>query len=152
MKENVDGSEFSSKSRTPFARSVAPEPPSTFSFTYPDSLPLKEKAETLAHRLYGASIVTWDGKAKRRLERLEADGYGALPVCVAKTQYSFSTDAKLRGAPTGHVVDIREVRLAAGARFVVMICGDIMTMPGLPAVPAANTIDVDEDGRIVGLF
>ena len=125
--------------------------PSMFSFTYPDGLPLKEKAETLAHRLYGASSVTWDGKAKRRLERLEADGYGGLPVCVAKTQYSFSTDASLRGAPTGHDLHVREVRLSAGAGFVVLVCGDVMTMPGLPATPAASRIDLLDDGTIVGL-
>jgi formate--tetrahydrofolate ligase len=132
---------------------VLDEPsPYTFGFTYPDEASLTEKVEAIATRLYGASAVTWDAKARRRLERIERDGYGHLPVCVAKTQYSFSTDPKLRGAPTGHVVDIREVRLAAGARFVVMICGDIMTMPGLPVTPAANSIDVDDDGRIVGLF
>jgi len=124
---------------------------STFSFTYPDELPLKEKAETLAHRLYGASSVTWDGKAKRRLDRLEADGYGGLPVCVAKTQYSFSTDATMRGAPTGHDLHVREVRLSAGAGFVVLVCGDVMTMPGLPASPAASRIDLLDDGTIVGL-
>ena len=125
--------------------------PSTFSFTYPDGLPLKEKAETVAHRLYGASSVTWDGKARRRLERLEADGYGGLPVCVAKTQYSFSTDATLRGAPTGHDLHVREVRLSAGAGFVVLVCGDVMTMPGLPAKPSASRIDLLDDGTIVGL-
>ena len=125
--------------------------PMMFSFTYPDGLPLKEKAETLAHRLYGASSVTWDGKAKRRLDRLEAAGYGGLPICVAKTQYSFSTDATLRGAPTGHDLHVREVRLSAGAGFVVLVCGDVMTMPGLPAVPAASQIDLLDDGTIVGL-
>jgi len=124
---------------------------STFAFTYPDHLPLKEKAETLAHRLYGASSVTWDGRAKRRLDRLEADGYGGLPICVAKTQYSFSTDATLRGAPTGHDLHVREVRLSAGAGFVVLVCGDVMTMPGLPATPAADRIDLLDDGTIVGL-
>jgi formate--tetrahydrofolate ligase len=124
---------------------------STFSFTYPDDVSLKEKAETLAHRLYGASSVTWDGRARRRLERLEADGYGGLPVCVAKTQYSFSTDATLRGAPTGHDLHVREVRLSAGAGFVVLVCGDVMTMPGLPATPAAARIDLLDDGTIVGL-
>ena len=124
---------------------------STFAFTYPDDVPLKEKAETLAHRLYGASSVTWDGRAKRRLDRLEADGYGDLPVCVAKTQYSFSTDATLRGAPSGHDLHVREVRLSAGAGFVVLVCGDVMTMPGLPAIPAAARIDLLDDGTIVGL-
>jgi formate--tetrahydrofolate ligase len=106
----------------------------------------------IATRVYGASAITASTAVRAQIRRLQEDGYGAYPVCVAKTQYSFSTDAKLRGAPTGHSVDIREVRLAAGARFIVMVCGDIMTMPGLPAVPAANTIDVTEDGRIVGLF
>jgi formate--tetrahydrofolate ligase len=95
--------------------------------------------------------VTWDGKAKRRLDRLEADGYGGLPVCVAKTQYSFSTDPTLRGAPTGHDLHVREVRLSAGAGFVVLVCGDVMTMPGLPATPAASRIDLLDDGTIVGL-
>lgn len=122
-----------------------------FSFTYPDALPLREKAETIAHRLYGATSVTWDGKAQRRLDRLQADGYGALPVCIAKTQYSFSTDATLRGAPTGHDLHVREVRLSAGAGFVVLVCGDVMTMPGLPATPAAARIDLLDDGTIVGL-
>ena len=125
--------------------------PSTFAFTYPDDVSLRVKAETLAHRLYGASSVTWEGKAKRRLDRLEADGYGDLPVCVAKTQYSFSTDATLRGAPTGHDLHVREVRLSAGAGFVVLVCGDVMTMPGLPATPAASRIDLLDDGTIVGL-
>ena len=125
--------------------------PSTFAFTYPDDVPLKEKAETVAHRLYGAASVTWDGKAKRRLDRLEKDGYGGLPVCVAKTQYSFSTDPTLRGAPTGHDLHVREVRLSAGAGFVVLVCGDVMTMPGLPSTPAAARIDLLDDGTIVGL-
>ncbi len=125
--------------------------PSTFAFTYPDDASLKEKAETLAHRLYGAATVTWDGKAKRRLDRLEKDGYGGLPVCVAKTQYSFSTDPTLRGAPTGHDLHVREVRLSAGAGFVVLVCGDVMTMPGLPSTPAAARIDLLDDGTIVGL-
>ncbi len=125
--------------------------PSTFAFTYPDDASLREKAETLAHRLYGAASVTWDGKAKRRLDRLEKDGYGGLPVCVAKTQYSFSTDPTLRGAPTGHDLHVREVRLSAGAGFVVLVCGDVMTMPGLPSTPAAARIDLLDDGTIVGL-
>ena len=121
-------------------------------FTYPDDATLWQKMSAIATRIYGASEVTASTAVRAQIKRLQDDGYGGYPVCVAKTQYSFSTDPKLRGAPTGHSVDIREVRLAAGARFVVMVCGDIMTMPGLPAVPAANTIDVDDDGRIVGLF
>ena len=121
-------------------------------FTYPDEAGLWQKMSAIATRVYGASGITASTAVRAQIRRLQEDGYGAYPVCVAKTQYSFSTDAKLRGAPTGHSVDIREVRLAAGARFIVMVCGDIMTMPGLPAVPAANTIDVTEDGRIVGLF
>ena len=89
---------------------------------------------------------------RAQIQQLQDSGYGHYPVCVAKTQYSFSTDPKLRGAPSSHVVNIREVRLAAGAEFVIMICGDVMTMPGLPKVPAANSIDVDDNGRITGLF
>ncbi len=127
------------------------EPAQTFGFTYPDELSLKEKVETVASRLYGAAEVTWDAKAKRRLERIEADGYGHLPVCIAKTQYSFSSDATLRGAPSGHALNVREVRLSAGAGFVVMVCGDVMTMPGLPVVPASDHIDLLDDGTIVGL-
>ena len=121
-------------------------------FTYPDGDGLWDKMRAIATRIYGASDITASTAVRAQIRRLQDEGYGDYPVCVAKTQYSFSTDAKLRGAPSGHDVDIREVRLAAGARFVVMICGDIMTMPGLPAAPAANTIDVDEQGRIVGLF
>jgi formate--tetrahydrofolate ligase len=125
--------------------------PYTFAFTYPDELSLVEKMETVATRLYGAAGVTWDSRAKRRVERIEAEGYGRLPVCVAKTQYSFSTDVALVGAPSGHTVNVREVRLSAGAGFVVMLCGDVMTMPGLPRVPAAGRIDITDDGQIVGL-
>ncbi len=131
---------------------LGPEPGAGMTFTYPDEASLWEKMKAIATRIYGASDITASSAVRAQIRRLQDEGYGDYPVCVAKTQYSFSTDPKLRGAPTGHVVDIREVRLAAGARFVVMICGDIMTMPGLPKVPAANTIDVDEDGRIVGLF
>lgn len=121
-------------------------------FTYPDAAPLWDKMRAIAQRVYGAEDVRGSAAVIHAVELLEAEGHGGLPVCVAKTQYSFSTDPKLRGAPSGHVVDVREVRLAAGAEFVVMICGDIMTMPGLPADPAAAHIDVDEDGRITGLF
>lgn len=126
--------------------------PSSLRFTYPDEATLWQKMKAIATRIYGASDITASTAVRRQIQRLEEDGFGRYPVCVAKTQYSFSTDAKLRGAPTRHVVDIREVRLAAGAGFVVMVCGDVMTMPGLPAVPAAASIDVDADGRIVGLF
>lgn len=126
--------------------------PTDLRLTYPDDATLWDKMRTIATRVYGASDITASTAVRAQIRRLQDEGYGAYPVCVAKTQYSFSTDPRLRGAPSGHVVDIREVRLAAGARFVVMICGDIMTMPGLPARPAANTIDVDDEGRIVGLF
>jgi formate--tetrahydrofolate ligase len=96
--------------------------------------------------------VTADTKVRAQIKKLQEDGYGHYPVCVAKTQSSFSTDASVRGAPSGHVVNVREVRLAAGAEFVVMICGDMMTMPGLPKVPSAEKIDLTDDGRVVGLF
>ncbi|HYF73769.1 MAG TPA: formate--tetrahydrofolate ligase [Nocardioides sp.] len=131
---------------------VLDEPPtSTFSFTYPDDLSLTEKVEAVATRIYGAGRVTWDGKARKRLARIERDGYGGLPVCIAKTQYSFSTDQTLLGAPTGHELRVREVRLSAGAGFVVVVCGDMMTMPGLPSRPAASRIDLADDGTIIGL-
>ncbi|MDN5892708.1 MAG: formate--tetrahydrofolate ligase [Nocardioides sp.] len=123
----------------------------TFSFTYPDDQALCAKVETIASRLYGAAGVTWDPKARRLLERFEQDGYGDLPVCIAKTQYSFSTDPGLRGAPSGHTLHVREVRLSAGAGFVVVVCGDVMTMPGLPRVPSAGRIDISDDGVITGL-
>lgn len=125
--------------------------PYDFSFTYPDDLPLMDKVSTIATRLYGAGQVTWDAKARRRLQRIERDGYGDLPVCVAKTQYSFSTDPKSLGAPSGHELHVREVRLSAGAGFVVVVCGDMMTMPGLPAKPSASRIDLADDGTILGL-
>jgi formate--tetrahydrofolate ligase len=126
--------------------------PSDFRFVYPDEMPLWEKMKTIATRIYGAADVTADGKVRAQVKRLQDEGYGHYPVCVAKTQYSFSTDAGLRGAPSGHIVNVREVRLAAGAEFVVMVCGDIMTMPGLPKLPSAEKIDLTEDGRVVGLF
>lgn len=121
-------------------------------FTYPDEASLWQKAKAVATRIYGAADITASTAVRNQLKRLEEEGYGHLPVCIAKTQYSFSTDAAVRGAPTGHDVDIREVRLAAGAEFVVLVCGTIMTMPGLPITPAAETIDVTDDGRITGLF
>ncbi len=126
--------------------------PSRFHFVYEDSATLWDKMKAIATRIYHASEITADSKIRTQIKQLQDAGYGHYPVCVAKTQYSFSTDPKLRGAPDNHVVNIREVRLAAGAEFIVMICGDVMTMPGLPKVPAANTIDVDDSGRITGLF
>ncbi|WP_457205354.1 formate--tetrahydrofolate ligase [Nocardioides sp. P5_C9_2] len=125
--------------------------PYEFSFTYADDLTLIAKVEAIATRLYGAGQVTWDAKARRRLDRIERDGYGELPVCVAKTQYSFSTDPKALGAPSGHELHVREVRLSAGAGFVVVVCGDMMTMPGLPRDPSAARIDLADDGTISGL-
>ena len=127
------------------------ERPSEMTFAYPDDVPLWDKVSAIATRVYGANEVTADAKIRGQIRDLEARGYGHFPVCVAKTQYSFSTDPSLRGAPSGHVVNIREVRLAAGAGFIVMVCGDIMTMPGLPRVPSSERIDV-VDGRVVGLF
>ncbi len=123
-----------------------------FKFVYEDSDTLWNKMKAIATKIYGAADIAADTKVRNQIQKLQDDGYGEYPVCVAKTQYSFSTDPKLRGAPSGHTVTIREVRLSAGAEFVVMICGDIMTMPGLPRVPAAEKIDIDDSGRIVGLF
>ena len=127
------------------------EQPNHFKFLYQDSDSLWDKVHAIATKTYGAASITADAKVRAQIAQLQSDGYGDLPVCIAKTQYSFSTDAKLRGAPSGHVLTIREVRLSAGAGFVVMVCGDIMTMPGLPAVPAANGIDVNDAGQITGL-
>ncbi|RZO78963.1 MAG: formate--tetrahydrofolate ligase [Halieaceae bacterium] len=121
------------------------------SFVYPNELSLWEKLEAVATKVYHASEITANGKVRDRLKELTDGGYGHLPVCIAKTPYSFSTDPALKGAPDGHVMDIREVRLSVGAGFVVAICGDVMTMPGLPKVPASEKIDVI-DGQIVGLF
>ncbi len=123
-----------------------------FKFAYEDDIPLWEKMEAVAQKIYGAVGIEADGKVIKQIKRLQKAGYGGYPICVAKSQYSFSTDPKLLGAPDDHVVKIREVRLSAGAEFVVMICGDIMTMPGLPKIPAADRIDIDADGKIVGLF
>jgi len=120
-------------------------------FVYDDDDSLWQKIEKIASRVYRASEVTADTRVRARIRKLQEDGYGRFPVCVAKTQYSFSTDPQLRGAPEGHVLNVREVRLAAGAGFVVMVCGDIMTMPGLPKLPSANAIDL-VDGKVVGLF
>src|SRR5688500_13985750 len=128
------------------------EQPTDFKFVYEDSATLWDKMKAIATKIYGASDITADSKVRTQIKKLQESGYGHYPVCVAKTQYSFSTDPQLRGAPSGHVVNIREVRLAAGAEFVVMVCGDIMTMPGLPKVPSACAIDVTDDGKITGLF
>ena len=122
------------------------------SFVYEDDDTLWEKIGKISSKIYRAAQVTADAKVREQISRLQDEGYGKLPVCVAKTQYSFSTDARLRGAPTGHAIDVREVRLSAGAEFVVMICGDMMTMPGLPKAPAARVIDIKDDGTVVGLF
>jgi formate--tetrahydrofolate ligase len=119
---------------------------------YPDEMPLYEKVRTIAREIYRAKEVSADKAVRDQLASFEQMGYGKLPVCIAKTQYSFSTNADAKGAPTDHVVNVREVRLSAGAEFVVAICGEIMTMPGLPKVPAANSIDINADGKIVGLF
>ena len=128
------------------------EQPSQMKFVYEERASLWDKMRTIATRVYGASDIAADSKVKAEIERLQQAGFSHYPVCVAKTQFSFTTDPSVRGAPSGHVVDIREVRLAAGAEFIVMICGDIMTMPGLPKVPSAHAIDIDEKGRVVGLF
>ncbi|MGR3322124.1 MAG: formate--tetrahydrofolate ligase [Pseudooceanicola sp.] len=125
---------------------------SQFAPLYHDEMPLFEKIETIAHRIYRANDVMADKKVRDQLKAWEDAGYGNLPVCMAKTQYSFSTDPNLRGAPTGHNLPIREVRLSAGAGFIVVICGEIMTMPGLPRVPSAQSIMLNDAGQIEGLF
>ena len=126
--------------------------PATFSFTYPDELPLADKIRAVATRIYGAKDVAFSAAAAKTLAQLEAEGCGKMPVCIAKTQYSFSDDPKKVGAPEGFTMTIRAAKVSAGAGFVVALAGDIMTMPGLPKVPAAVNIDVTDDGRIVGLF
>ncbi len=121
-------------------------------YVYEDADTLWDKMKAIATQVYGAADISADAAVRVKIAKLQQDGYGHYPVCVAKTQYSFSTDPNLRAAPSGHVVNVREVRLAAGAEFVVMICGDIMTMPGLPKEPASMRIDIDDDGKISGLF
>lgn len=125
---------------------------SKFKPLYPDNMPLFEKIDTIVKKIYGGSEATADGKVRGQLREWEAAGYGHLPICIAKTQYSFSTDPNLKGAPKNHVVTVREVRLSAGAEFIVAITGEIMTMPGLPRVPSANTIRLNAKGEIEGLF
>ena len=121
-------------------------------YVYEDADTLWDKMKAIATQVYGAADISADAAVRAKIAKLQQDGFGHYPVCVAKTQYSFSTDPNLRAAPSGHVVNVREVRLAAGAEFVVMICGDIMTMPGLPKEPASMRIDIDDDGKITGLF
>ena len=128
------------------------EAENNFDYLYPDDMELWDKMETIAKKIYGASSISAPANIKKQIDDLQANGYGKFPVCVAKTQYSFSTDPTLRGAPSNHEIPIGEVRLSAGAEFIVMVCGDIMTMPGLPKVPAAERIDIDDDGNIIGLF
>jgi formate--tetrahydrofolate ligase len=144
-----------SKGAEDLARAVvqtAERTPSDFRFVYDDDDTLWDKVRKVATTVYGAAEIAADARVRAQIEELQASGYGHYPVCIAKTQYSFSTDPQRRGAPSGHVLNIREVRLNAGAQFVVMVCGDIMTMPGLPKLPSAARIDVTDDGRIVGLF
>jgi formate--tetrahydrofolate ligase len=123
-----------------------------FAPLYPDDMPIWEKIKTVATRIYRADNITADQKIRDQIKKFQTDGYGHYPVCIAKTQYSFSTDPNLKGAPSKHQVAIREVRLSAGAGFIVVVCGDIMTMPGLPRVPAANSIRIDSQGDVAGLF
>ena len=123
-----------------------------FAPLYPDDMPIWEKIKTVATRIYRADNIIADQKIRDQIKKFQTDGYGHFPVCIAKTQYSFSTDPNLKGAPSNHLVAIREVRLSAGAGFIVVVCGDIMTMPGLPRVPAANSIRIDSQGDVAGLF
>ena len=123
-----------------------------FELLYPDTTGLFEKIDIVSREMYGASAAIADKAVRDQLHKWEGEGYGHFPVCMAKTQYSFSTDPNLKGVPTDHVVPIRDVRLSTGAEFVVAICGQIMTLPGLPKVPAANTIRLDENGLVEGLF
>jgi len=126
--------------------------PANFKFVYEENETLWNKMNAVATKLYGAKEIMADSRVRAQIRKLEDDGYGSYPICVAKTQYSFSTDPALRGAPSGHSVTLREVRLAAGAEFVVMVCGDVMTMPGLPRIPSSASMDVDSEGRIIGMF
>jgi formate--tetrahydrofolate ligase len=125
---------------------------SKFQVLYPDEMPLRDKIKTIAQKIYRAKDIACDAAVESRLAELQKNGFGHFPVCMAKTQYSFSSDANAKGAPVDHILPVREIRLSAGAEFVVAICGEIMTMPGLPRVPAANSIELTDDGRITGLF
>jgi formate--tetrahydrofolate ligase len=123
-----------------------------FRHLYPDEMPLWDKVRTIAREIYGAEDIIADKRVRGQFQELQEGGFGHFPICIAKTQYSFSTDPNLKGAPSGHVVPVREIRLSGGAEFVVVICGEIMTMPGLPRVPAAHSIRLDENGLVQGLF
>jgi formate--tetrahydrofolate ligase len=131
---------------------IADSDAANFATIYPDDMSLEDKIQTICKNIYRADEALIDQKIIAQLKEWEAQGYGHLPVCMAKTQYSFSTDPNLRGAPTGHVIPVREVRISAGAGFIVAVCGEIMTMPGLPRHPAAETICINENGEIDGLF
>ena len=125
---------------------------SKFKHLYSDQIPILEKVEKIAKEIYNAKGIEVDEKIKEQVKKIEQMGFGSFPVCIAKTQYSFSTDPKLKGAPSGHTLSIREIRLSSGAEFVVVVCGSIMTMPGLPRVPAADNIKLNKKGEIEGLF
>jgi formate--tetrahydrofolate ligase len=147
--------ELGGKGATDLAQAVVDmveEQTSQFRPLYEDDMPLWDKVGTIARNIYGAEDIIADKKVRQQFADFEEAGYGSYPICMAKTQYSFSTDPQLMGAPSGHDVPIREIRLATGAEFLVVICGAIMTMPGLPRVPAAEGIDVTNEGRITGLF
>ena len=131
---------------------ICEEKKDVFKYLYEDDLPLFKKIEKIAQEIYHASEVIADTKIRKQLKDFEENGFGKLPVCIAKTQYSFSTDPSLKGAPTGHALPVREVRLSSGAEFVVVVCGEVMTMPGLPRVPAADSIKLNDKGEIEGLF
>ena len=128
------------------------EEESNFAPLYPDDMPIWDKMKTIAQKIYHADDISADQKVRNQIQQFQDSGFGRLPICVAKTQYSFSADPNRKGAPSGHTVSIREVRLSAGAGFLVFVCGDIMTMPGLPRVPAADKIHIDDAGLIQGLF
>jgi formate--tetrahydrofolate ligase len=131
---------------------VAESGVANFKPLYPDDMTLRDKVRTIATEIYRAADISCDSSVETQFKDLQAAGYGHLPVCMAKTQYSFSTDPSKRGAPTGHIVPVRELRLSAGAEFVVVITGDVMTMPGLPKVPSADVIRLNDKGQIEGLF
>lgn len=130
---------------------IADQSSGELNFLYPDEMPILEKIEAVAREIYGAAGISVDDSVRKQIEKFQNAGFGHFPVCIAKTQYSFSTDPSLKGAPSGHTIPIREIRLSNGAEFFVVVCGDIMTMPGLPRVPAANSIYLDSEGRIEGL-